>query len=227
MEQNMFQVIPFLGRIKAEVQEMPDHLVAPAKTMGMTYIMNYKHGLLIFPFSFLSISISAGIFLSNYLMHSKKTVNDFWEEQKKKGKRECRRQETMTLTLKSETLSLFHELPPVVELELTERKQPVRYSTAYTARSAYMAEFVRNLPGKEHNLLVGGYHAPEIAYFLERGVKEPGLVALAQQHVSLSLHEKNAYASPLRKIKRRETIAGITGFISGLGTSIYALSNLF
>ena len=90
-----------------------------------------------------------------------------------------------------------------------------------------MAEFVRNLPGKEHNLLVGGYHAPEIAYFLERGVKDPGLVALAEQHASLSLYVKNAYDSLHRKIDSWEKIALATGWISGLGTFIYALSNLF
>lgn len=142
--------------------------------------------------------------------------------------------ETMALVRLSMPLELSAmSLPAYVELELRERAKQAKYSlTRSQKRSAYMAEFARLWRrGEDKALLVGAKHAPEMKYFLLRGVKDPRITELASRHVELLKTDPERYQRMKAKDDCVKTavmcaVSATTGLVIG-GCSSLAVRYVF
>src|SRR3989344_7395933 len=126
-----------------------------------------------------------------------------------------------------ERLSLHPEkfttpLPSYVKIELNEKQDPVKY-TPDQARSAYQAEFMRAWKEREDkNILVELSHAPQIQYFLRKGVKDQKIVDAAQSQAELLEQDAEKFSELVKKSRLRSKRYNCAGDYLGMAGIVAA-----
>ena len=117
-----------------------------------------------------------------------------------------------------------HKVPPALDID----QKGFVMKRFMTRRSAYQAEFARYFrPGETKNLLVGAAHVPEIAYFLQNGVKDEKITNRVKQDIELLQNNPQEYKSKQRKQQLNEVYTMFGGLVAGVGTLAGAIVYLY